>query len=369
MTRLNLGIVGVGGRGQSFKAICERLPNVTIHAVCDTDPQQLAAAAATLAAAEQYQAYEQMLARSAIDAVIIGTPMPLHASQSIQALEAGVHVYCEVTAAVSIAECQQLTRSAASSERHYMLAENYIYRRPNVIIQQIVDAGLFGQLYYAEAEYIHELKDLNEETPWRRHWQTGIDGITYGTHSLGPILRWLGDDRVVAVSCSGAGHHHRDARGERYENQSSCVMLCRLQSGGLVKIRVDMLSDRPHAMANYQLQGRDGAYESARAPGEIHRIWLRSKSPESNQWQDLEQYAQAFLPTAWQAHKRQALGTSHDGADYYALLDFVTAIKEHRPGSIGIHEAMDMTLPGLCSQQSIREGGIWIQVPDSRAWV
>jgi hypothetical protein len=29
---------------------------------------------------------------------------------------------------------------------------------------------------------------------------------------------------------------------------------------------------------------------------------------------------------------------------------------------------MDMTMPGLISQQSIAEGGRWIDVPDSRAW-
>lgn len=35
---------------------------------------------------------------------------------------------------------------------------------------------------------------------------------------------------------------------------------------------------------------------------------------------------------------------------------------------IGIHEAMDMTLPGLVSQQSIRENGQWLDGPDSRNW-
>jgi hypothetical protein len=38
------------------------------------------------------------------------------------------------------------------------------------------------------------------------------------------------------------------------------------------------------------------------------------------------------------------------------------------PCPIGIHEAMDMTLPGLISQKSILEGGAWMAVPDSRQW-
>jgi hypothetical protein len=38
------------------------------------------------------------------------------------------------------------------------------------------------------------------------------------------------------------------------------------------------------------------------------------------------------------------------------------------PPALGIHEAMDMTLAGLVSQQSIQEDGAWLDVPDSRRW-
>jgi len=47
----------------------------------------------------------------------------------------------------------------------------------------------------------------------------------------------------------------------------------------------------------------------------------------------------------------------------------VDAITGRSPCPIGIHEAMDMTLPGLVSQQSIQEGGRWMAVPDSRTWL
>ncbi|MBA4387735.1 MAG: hypothetical protein C0404_07120 [Verrucomicrobia bacterium] len=41
---------------------------------------------------------------------------------------------------------------------------------------------------------------------------------------------------------------------------------------------------------------------------------------------------------------------------------------EGLPKAAGIHEAMDMTLPGLVSQESILQGGKWLPVPDSRKW-
>ena len=369
LTKLNVGIVGACGRGADFKQACDALPTVRIHAVCDSNAQQLPAAAQRLGAAEAYVHYEDMLSSSELDAVIIGTPMHFHIPQSLAALERGLHVLSEVPSGVSIEECRQLTQTCQRSGRVYMMAENYTYIRPNVIVRSLIEAGLLGTPYYAEGEYIHELKQLNEQTTWRRKWQTGIDGITYGTHSLGPILQWMKGDRVESVCCAGSGHHYRDPRGNEYENQDTCVMLCQMRSGGLVKIRVDMLSDRPHAMTNYQIQGTQGAYESARADGEKDRIWLSGRCEDPNGWVDLETLADEFLPAFWKQSEAQAAQAGHGGGDFFEILDFVNAIEGVRPCPIGIHEAMDMSLPGLCSQESIRSGGKWIQVPDSRTWI
>ena len=145
-------------------------------------------------------------------------------------------------------------------------------------------------------------------------------------------------------------------------------MLCRMRSGGLVKIRVDMLSDRPHSMANYQIQGTDGCYESARAPGQVDRIWLRSRCADANEWLDLASLEEEFLPEFWKKGQQDAKDAGHGGGDFFEIFDFVAAIQGTRPTPIGIHEAMDMTLPGLVSQRSIVEGGTWLDVPDSRTW-
>ena len=372
---LNIGIVGAAGRGKHFKAALAAFPKARLLAVCDVRLEALAAAQTELtlegyAPPEAYQDYEDMLAQADLDAVVIGTPMQYHAPQAIAALEGGRHVLCEVTAGVSLEECQALARAAARRpEAVYMMAENYTYMKPNVLVRALAQQGLFGEVYYAEGEYLHELKALNEITPWRRKWQTGIDGITYGTHSLGPILQWMAGARVARVCCEGSGHHYRDPRGDLYENQESCVMLAKTTRGGLIKIRVDMLSNRPHAMTNYSLQGVEGCYELARAQGEANRVWLKDLCPDPNTWMDLAQFEGEYLPEIWRDPPPEALQAGHGGGDFFEVQDFLRAILEGAPCPIGIHEALDMTLPGLVSQQSILEGGRWLDVPDSRDWV
>ena len=367
MEKINIGVVGACRRGAAFKTALDTLDEVCVRAVCDIHAAGLDESAATLGASEKYVEYEEMLERAKIDAVLLATPMHLHAPQAIRALQQNLHVLSEVTAAISIDQCKDLVRAARTSQGIYMLAENCNYFRHNVAVREMVRQGLFGIPYYAEGAYLHELKHLNETTPWRRKWQTGIEGITYGTHSLGPILQWMAQDRLTAVCCAGSGHHYRDPRGAKYAQDTS-VMLGKMQQGGLVKIRLDMLSERPPVTTTYQLQGTEGCFESARSPEEKHRVWLASRCPDSHTWIDLEEVAREFLPPAWHQTAEKAKGAGHGGADFFVLQEFIDALRENRLPEIGIHEAMDMTLPGLCSQHSMQNEGTWIEVPDSRSW-
>lgn len=366
MRMLNVGIVGAAGRGSSFFSAFIHHPQTQLTALCDTNEPLLHKTAAENGVREVYTNYEEMLEKAQLDMVVIGTPMPLHVPQSIMALQRDIHVMSEVPAAVSLEEAKELVRTCNNSHARFMMAENYCYLRENVLVREIARRGLFGAMYFGEGAYIHELKALNETTPWRRRWQTGINGCTYPTHSLGPVYQWMGE-RVTSVSCVGSGHHYTDPRGDLYENEDSISMLCRMEKGGLVQIRVDMLSNRPHNMTYYSLQGTEGCYQASSGLDDKPKIWLASKS-EQVEWVPLEQLAEEFLPDEWQHPSKEQLAAGHGGGDYLEVQDFVRAILTGTPPPIGIHEAMDMTLPGLISQQSILQGSAWLSVPNSREW-
>ena len=82
----------------------------------------------------------------------------------------------------------------------------------------------------------------------------------------------------------------------------------------------------------------------------------------------VDELAQKYLPEQWRNLPEAAKNAGHGGGDYFEILDFARAIRGEAPTPIGIHEAMDMTLPGLISQQSILQEGRWIEVPNSRDW-
>lgn len=367
MKDIAVGIVGAAGRGAGFFSAFQYNPSTYIKALCDINEEGLKNTAAAIGVNEIYTSIEDMIDKSGIDAIVIGTPMPYHVPQAIMALDRNIHVMSEVPASVSIEESEELVKACKRSKATYMMAENYCYIRSNVLIKAIADSGLFGDLYFGEGEYTHELKELNEITKWRRKWQTGINGNTYCTHSLGPVYQWFGNERVTQVCCFGTGHHYQDPRGDFYEQEDAVFTACRLENGGLVNLRIDMLSNRPHNTSYYSLQGTKGCYEAPRGPEDKHKIYLMDRHDEGT-WHDPESLAEEFLSDEWLRPSKEALEAGHMGGDYMEVQDFVNAILNGLELPIGIHEAMDITLPGLISQQSIINGSIWMDVPNSRDW-
>ena len=354
LEKLNIGIVGAVGRGASFSAALEA-NGARLQAVCDLNREKLEENPA-FAAAEKYTAYEDMLEHAALDAVIVGTPQQLHAAQAGQALERGLHVLSEVPAAVSIEEARRLVQAASAARSIYMLAENYNYFKGNILVRELVRQGLFGEVYYAEGEYLHNVRSYIPRTPWRRHWQMGIDGNTYPTHELGPILSWMPGDRVARLACEGSGRHYADPDGQPL-HQDTSLMVCKTARGALIKIRLDLVSERPE-LVRFQLQGTHGVYESEPWGGGFDRIWLRGLS-QKVKWLDaaalaqIDTLAEKYLPDWWRHPPEAALKAGHDGGDFFVLMDFLAAARGEQPSPLDIHAAMDMTLPGLVSQQSI----------------
>jgi predicted dehydrogenase len=360
---MKIGVAGVR-RGGAFLTAFQSISGARVTALCDANEQALTAAADRFGIPERFADYERLLAAD-VDAVVVATPLPLHVPQAVQALAAGKYVLSEVPAAVDLAQCWDLVRAARASSALYMLAENVNYAREVTIVSEMVKQGLFGELYFGEGGYIHEVKALCEETSWRREWLLERNGCTYATHPLGPLLAWIGD-RATVVSCLGSGHHYRAPGGGPFGMEDSVVMNCKLERGGLLTLRVDMLSNRPHITTYFTLQGTKGCFESGRGFGERSRLWLADRCDGPEDWRALEEFADEFLPAAWRDAPEAARASGHGGADYQVARAFVESV-ESGASAIDVYRGLDMTLPGLISQESIRRGGAPIPVPDFRA--
>jgi predicted dehydrogenase len=105
------GLVGCGKVGQIHAAALRSLPEADFVAVCDASAER-AQVFAGCYGTRAYADVEALLNKERLEAVLIGTPHPLHAVPAIRAAEAGVHVLVEKPMAASLADCDAMLASA-----------------------------------------------------------------------------------------------------------------------------------------------------------------------------------------------------------------------------------------------------------------
>ena len=363
---IKIGIVGAGGRGGDYVIPATIDDRVSVEAVCDVSSEGLSIAKDAFDATEAYTDFHRMLWEAPLDAVLIATPKEYHVAQCVAALERGLAVLCEVPATRSLEEAKELARVVETADQPFMMAENDCYRREWMVIAELVADGQFGEPYYVRSERLMCSPAHIEEALWRRTWRAGRNGITYPTHNLGPVLQWFPDDRITRVSCAGSGHHYTDIRDNQYEQEDTVVMLAETAQDRLIVHRQDILSNRPAVPYRFELQGTNGCFESAAWKDGSHRVWF-SDSPED--WTTLETFEPEYLPDMWRELPEAAKETGRNGGDYLVFKAFIDSLESGDSPPIDIHDALDMTLPGIISEQSIAHDGKWMDVPDSRDWI
>jgi predicted dehydrogenase len=364
-----------------------------LAAVCDTDEAVLDRWRDERPDVKTYDRYEDMLGSGEIDAVFIATPPALHARQAVEALQADLHVLSEVYAASTVDECWQLVETVRDSGKVYMMAENYCYTRPNMMVLNMMQCGAMGEPTYAEGAYIHDCRalmfDETGELTWRGRSKTNpLQGNWYPTHSLGPVAQWLSvnrGDRLLDTATfvtrpEGAwrfvadrmGADHPLASPGRMASGDSATTVITTQRGCVIVLRVDTSSPRPHNMTHYALQGTRGSYLSERWHGEAPLVWLEEhssgRSPDgSAQWQPLWELAHEFEHPRWRAEGDVAEAAGHGGGDYFVLADFVDAILEGRDPPIDVYDAVTWSSIVPLSIESVSLGGEPLNVPRFKA--
>ena len=396
---LRLGIVG-GNRGGRFKRTLSSLASlVRLAAICDVREDVVREWQAEYPGLAGYTDYDRMLEDPGIDAVLLASPMLLHARQSIQALNAGKHVLSEVVAAHTLEETWELVETVERTGLTYMLAENYVFERAAMTVQRMAESGVFGEITYLEGGYIHDLRHAvhagDGTLTWRGELHRDYDGINYPTHSIGPLAKWLGlgregGDRLAGLSAMTSnsralrryfqdrfGSGHPAAQEGFWKQGDSALAHLTTESGVLIALRVDWTSTRPHHMHQYALQGTEGAYLSRRHDDEEDLVWIEGRSPKRRPpwggepegvWEPLGRYRAEFDPPAWARLDRESGGDgdSRGGSNRLVLEEFALAVREGRRPAIDVYDAAEWSAIFPLSVESRARGGAPVSFPDFR---
>ena len=243
--KVNVAVVGVGGRGSAHVREYLGIPNAHIGALCDvntaaTERNEQVVVKSQADKPKIYQDLRKLYEDKDIDAVSIATPNHWHALATIWACQAGKDVYVEKPASYNVFEGQQMVKAARKYNRVVqvgMQSRSIPYKRRAI---ELLRDGAIGKVYYAKGLCFKRRPSIghaaDEPVPagvnwdiflgpapmrpfntlrfkynWHWFWDTGNGDIgNQGIHEM-DVARWgLGRGLPKSVVSTGGKYVYED---------------------------------------------------------------------------------------------------------------------------------------------------------------
>ena len=278
LSKVRVGIVGLGMRGPGAVDRLSYIEGVEITALCDkfsdrVEKAQQILTKKSLPKAKAYsgeEGWKALCESNDVDLVYVTTPWHLHTPISVYAMKNGKHAASEVPAAKTIDECWELVETSENTRKHMMMLENCCYDFFELLTLNMVRNGLFGEIVHAEGAYIHDLSkdylfDKNGYAEmWRLKENIQNNGSLYPTHGLGPIAQCMninrGDkfDHLVSMSThdfslgamanelAKSDDFFQPYAGKKYRGNMNTTMI-KTDLGKTLMVQHDVSTPRPYS--------------------------------------------------------------------------------------------------------------------------
>jgi len=218
---ITVGVLGAGNRGTFVSTMMAKNTSARVVALCDVFEEKMEQAKKSIGveSPKLYKDFRQMLV-SDVDAIIIATPVFLHAEHFEAAVKAGKHIYIEKPASMDVEGCKRVMRAADAADRKLNITFGF-QRRYGLVYQkakQLADSGGIGPIHLGFARFIKNggaWKESDKLPPPKTEkekivgWQSWKDLsgdliVENNVHSI-DVLNWfLGGRPVSAIGSGGS---------------------------------------------------------------------------------------------------------------------------------------------------------------------
>jgi predicted dehydrogenase len=153
--RIRFAVIGCGGMGTGhLHSLVRRSDedNIKVVAVSDVYQRRLTRAK-NICQGDGYLDYRKLLERKDIDAVLIATPDHWHAKISIDAMDAGKHVYVEKPMTHTVEQALELRDAVKRTRKVLQVGPNGTANDSYWQAHQAIKAGRIGQVTWAHGSY------------------------------------------------------------------------------------------------------------------------------------------------------------------------------------------------------------------------
>ena len=188
MSRPRIGFLGVGWIGRHRMQAMLETGAIEAAAIADPSPETIAEARALAPRAAVVGSFADMLALG-LDGIVIATPSALHAAQSVEALEAGVAVFCQKPLGRGTEEVRQVVDAARRADRLLAVDLSYRFTEGMRHIAPLIRDGALGRIHAVDLVFHNA---YGPDKPWfyDRAQSGGGCLIDLGVH-LVDLAAWL----------------------------------------------------------------------------------------------------------------------------------------------------------------------------------
>jgi predicted dehydrogenase len=253
---LGVGVIGLGVGEQHARAFASH-PDCRVAALCDLEADKLAQAAAGLPSAKRYARAQDLIGDPEVQIVCIASQDDDHASQVIQALELGKHVFVEKPLCLLEDELRRISRAWRRAGNLRVSTNTVLRRSPRFRwLKNAIRSGRLGTVFCIEGDYVYgRLSKL--ASGWRGRIPEYSVTLGGGVHLIDLIL-WLSAQRPVEVTAYGSG---LGSAGSGFNGKDLVLALLRFESGLLAKVSANFASVYPH-FHGLIVHGTHGTFEN-----------------------------------------------------------------------------------------------------------
>ncbi len=202
------GIVGCGVIAPFHARSIAALPNATLRAVMDIDPDAAQKRAAEFGG-DPYTDLDAMLARPDIDVVCVCVPSGRHAEVGIRAAQAGKHVIVEKPIDISLDAADRLIEACHEFNVKLGVISQHRFGPGMVRVREALEAGRFGRLILGDAIIKwYRTQGYYDSGDWRGTW--ALDGggalMNQGVHYVDQLQWTMGPVRSLYARTATAAH-------------------------------------------------------------------------------------------------------------------------------------------------------------------
>ena len=358
---IKIGIVGVMRGDFAANAVLQMQDEAEIVAFCDKNEKELNHRRKKFPNAKFFTDFDEFL-ETEMDAVVLCNYFHEHAELAMKAMNKGVAVLSETTAAPSLGACLDLVECAERNNAKYMLAVNCIYFKAFTDMRKRIASKEYGNVVFADAEYSHAASwdwtakkvDVENIT----HWRQIMPACYYNMHTLGPLMFLTGTmpKKVIGKAVRGIRNSHATDTIKSFSliemddgsvfNTTGCDACG--TTGRWFRVACEC--------GNFETKRDDETPTSFIETGHRYND-QRILFPDWDYPEDATYEDKYFI-------NKKAESSGHGGIDFFVVYHFLRYLRGEEDAYFDVYRATALSAAGILSWCSTIENSVQLDIPD-----